>query len=121
MKNKSTKKITQKIFLERCSKHASFFNYDFSLPDLKTVIEFDGEQHFKPVRFGGQSLYLAKKQFKKIALYDTIKLCNVYLMGLKIIRISYHHFDKISEILDKELYNNSSRVIIYNNKGRTTL
>lgn len=38
---------------------------DFYLPDIKTIIEYNGEQHYKPVRFGGISQERAEINFIK--------------------------------------------------------
>lgn len=39
--------------------------FDFFIVDLNALIEFDGEQHFRPVRFGGMSKEDAEKTLKK--------------------------------------------------------
>ena len=46
---------------------------DIYIPELKLAIEYDGEQHFKPVRFGGITLEEAKQKLKYIKKLDKIK------------------------------------------------
>ena len=36
------------------------------------MVEYDGEQHFKPVRFGGISIERAAKRFKKQQRIDSL-------------------------------------------------
>jgi Zn finger protein HypA/HybF involved in hydrogenase expression len=58
--------------------------FDFYLPNLNTCIEYDGEQHFKPViRFGGEDGF--------IRVQKSDKLKNQYCKknGIKLIRIPY--------------------------------
>jgi very-short-patch-repair endonuclease len=47
--------------------------FDIWIPELKLAIEYDGQQHFRPVRFGGISLERAKKQLKKVKQLDRLK------------------------------------------------
>jgi hypothetical protein len=46
---------------------------DICIPTLKLAIECDGEQHFRPVRFGGMSEEKAKIVFKRTKLRDRLK------------------------------------------------
>lgn len=72
--------------------------FDFYLPQYKIAIEYDGEQHFRPVEvFGGEEGHLKTKK------RDEIK--NNYCKGnnIKLIRIPYWDFDNINTILSKEL------------------
>lgn len=46
---------------------------DIWVPELKLAIEYDGEQHFRPVCFGGMDLKQAKQNFKKQKQRDNLK------------------------------------------------
>ena len=46
---------------------------DIWVPDLKLAIEYDGEQHFRPVTFGGCSKEEAKKNFERTLFLDKVK------------------------------------------------
>lgn len=46
---------------------------DIYVPELKLAIEYDGEQHFKPVRFGGISTEQAENNFKRVKQLDKLK------------------------------------------------
>lgn len=76
--------------------------FDFAILDvlgkLTVLIEYDGEQHYKPKeRFGGQE-YL-----EKIQLRDKIKTDYCKDNNIKLIRIPYWDFDNIESILEREL------------------
>jgi very-short-patch-repair endonuclease len=78
-------------------------SFDFYLPELNIMIEFDGRQHFGPVSFGslrGQSI---KEKYKLTQIRDKIKNDFCQKSGIKLIRIPYFKFDKIETTLNKEL------------------
>lgn len=57
---------------------------DFYLPEYGAFIEYDGEQHFRPVEyFGGHETYL------KIRFSDDVKNEYCRLLGFKMLRIPY--------------------------------
>jgi len=74
-------------------------NFDFYLPDHNTCIEFDGLQHFKPVKeFGGE------KGFLDGIKRDEIKNKWCLENNVTLIRIRYDEIDKIRDILDIKLH-----------------
>ena len=82
---------------ENC-KHKKTLPFDFYLPNLNIVIEYDGRQHFEIVEhFGGLDSFIDTK------IRDTIK--NIYCKdnNIKLIRIPYWEFENIETILDREL------------------
>jgi very-short-patch-repair endonuclease len=83
----------------KVGRYCSRLSFDFYLPEFNAVIEYDGLQHYKPVkRFGGE------ETFKKTQIYDEIK--NKYCKdnGIKMIRIPYTiKFDDILPLLKNEL------------------
>ena len=58
--------------------------FDFYLPKLNICIEYDGEQHFRPVEFYG-----GEEKFKIQKSRDLIKSNYCNLNNIKLIRISY--------------------------------
>ena len=83
---------TQKKF-ENC-KNIHQLPFDFYLPDLNILIEYDGEQHFKAVEyFGGERTLLQTQQRDKIKTDFTKK------ENIKLIRISYWNYKNIEKIL----------------------
>lgn len=72
--------------------------YDFYLPEFKTLIEYDGKQHFEPSpRFGGQ------KAFKRTLKNDHIKTIFAQSWGYKLLRIKYTDYNNIESILTRVL------------------
>lgn len=66
------------------------FRFDFYLPNINTCIEYDGEQHFRPIEyFGGEDA------FNKQVTYDNIKNEWCKKQGINLIRIPYTDYDKI--------------------------
>ena len=77
---------------------------DFYLPDYNIAIECQGEQHFKPVNFGGNTEEEAFQQFRIIQDRDKKKkeLCksnNVKLLYYSDIKYEENIFTKLKEIL----------------------
>lgn len=73
--------------------------FDFYLPIQNILIEFDGEQHFKPIRFNGIANEIALKKYLITKRNDEIK--NQYCLdnNIKLIRISYKE-NNIVELLN---------------------
>lgn len=71
------------------SKRLLFF--DFFLPDYNAVIEFDGQQHFKPI-YGAEKLRCTRHN-------DSIKNWFCQRQGIKILRIPYYNGSLIEKII----------------------
>jgi very-short-patch-repair endonuclease/Zn finger protein HypA/HybF involved in hydrogenase expression len=71
-----------------------YFIFDFYLPEKKIFIEFDGIQHFEPVKLWG-----GEKGLKKVQKSDSEKDKISKNMGCKMVRISYLSYDEIEQIL----------------------
>lgn len=81
---------------EHNCKNEATLRFDFYLPNFNTLIEYDGLQHYKPIKqFGGM------KEFEKTQKRDKIKnewaIENNYTM----IRIPY--YEDVNEVLSKAL------------------
>lgn len=46
---------------------------DFAIPASRVLIEFDGAQHFRPIRFGGKTQEEAAEDFERIQVHDRLK------------------------------------------------
>lgn len=75
--------------------------FDFYLPEYNLIIEFDGIQHFKPIR--GEKSYQITKEHDKIKNEYCVK------NNIDLIRIKYDQFYKIDEILKKTINDISKR------------
>jgi hypothetical protein len=76
--------------------------YDFYLYDLNLLIEFDGIQHFRPVKYGGCE-EKALKSFELVKLRDKLKDEYALKNNIPLLRIPYWEFDRIPEIIDSFL------------------
>ena len=74
---------------------------DFHLPDKKTVIEFDGIQHFEPQTLGRMTEEEAKLAFEQTKENDQRKNEWAKENGYKMIRIRYD--ESVSKKLQKAL------------------
>jgi very-short-patch-repair endonuclease len=90
--------------------------FDFFLPNSKTIIEFDGIQHFIPIDFKG---ILTEEQkielFNKSQLRDKIKTDYCKSSGLSLIRIPYTKIGEIPEILTNTLTKGESDASLCSN------
>ena len=109
-KSKSEKKIQeildkQGIVYESQKKYDDLFgvgnkllSYDFYIPRYNILIEAQGQQHENPIEiFGGE------KQFKIQQEHDKRKREYAENNGYKLLEIWYYDYDRIEEILNREL------------------
>ena len=78
-------------------------SYDFYIPSKNLLIEINGEQHYKPVRFGNISLDLAKKNLKLQRHHDWLKRKYAKDNKINLLTIPYWEFRNIENILLSEL------------------
>jgi very-short-patch-repair endonuclease/formate dehydrogenase assembly factor FdhD len=84
--------------IRKSSESKFHFVYDFYLPELNILIEYDGRQHFEPVEaWGGQEALLQTQK------NDQLKNELATTLGLKLIRISYKNKKDINNTLKNEL------------------
>jgi hypothetical protein len=89
---------TQQTFSGCLSENSNKLKFDFYLPEKNICIEYDGEQHFKPIEYFG-----GVENFKKQKERDIIK--NNYCLenNIKLIRISFNNYNHIESILNSEI------------------
>ncbi|WP_404303528.1 hypothetical protein [Paenibacillus sp. DP01] len=63
------------------------------------AIEYDGEQHTRPVDFAGKGMAYAQRLFAETQRNDRIKTDYCLANGIPLIRINHTEFDRIEEIL----------------------
>lgn len=90
--------IYKKQYRDKRCKNKNTLPFDFYLTDLNTIIEFDGIQHFEAVEYFGGYEKLLETRFN-----DEIKNQHCKDNDIKLIRIPYYNYDKIENILEKEL------------------
>ena len=65
--------------------------FDVWIPSLNLIIEFDGEQHYKP-KFG-------EKEFYEIVYHDAIKNSYCEDNNINLLRIPYWDLNRMKEII----------------------
>ena len=63
--------------------------FDFYLTQLNVLIEYDGEQHFAPVKFSNWSSKVQKEKFELTQMKDRIKTDYAKTKGIPLLRIPY--------------------------------
>ena len=91
----------QKIFKDLS--YTKYLIFDFYIPSLNLCIEYDGEQHFKPVKFGNQTQEQMNKEFENTKIRDKMKDDYCKKNNINLLRIPYTEFKNINNILDKVL------------------
>lgn len=87
---------TQKTFSD--CRDRGMLKFDFYLPDMNILIEFDGIQHFEPVeKFGGAS------NFEIVRKRDMIKNSYTIENNIPLLRIKYDQIDNVSELVGEFL------------------
>lgn len=90
--------IPQKEFDGLTGLGNSNLSYDFYLPNYNLLIEYQGEQHEKPIDFFG-----GEKQFKKQQEHDRRKKEYANNNKIKLLPIWYWNYENIESILNKKL------------------
>lgn len=102
LRNNNIEFIPQYTY-EEC-KYIQPMPFDFYLPKYNLCIEYDGEQHFKPVSFGGSyTEEELEERFKIRKLKDEIKNTYCKEHNINLLRIPYYDINKIEEILSTKL------------------
>lgn len=80
---------------------ATCLRFDFYIPELNMAIEYDGQQHYKPIeKFGGE------KAFEKTKFRDVIKNNYCKDNNINLLRIPYWDYNNIEKILNDYLKEN---------------
>ena len=90
--------VRQKRF-EDCKGIKNKLPFDFYLPQYNLLIEYDGEQHYMPIKFHNCSNETSIKSFQNTINSDNIKNEYCKQNNIKLIRISYLEKNNIEEIL----------------------
>lgn len=77
--------------------------FDLYIPDFNICIEYDGEQHYRPVRFKGVTQKEAEEHFKLQDLHDFIKTKYCLENKIPLIRIPYWEADDMESFLFDEM------------------
>ena len=89
--------VGQKKFDDLRGVHNGLLSYDFYLPNYNILIEYQGEQHDKPIKYFGNNKYETQQE------HDKRKRDYAEKNGYKLLEIWYYDYNNIEEILNKEL------------------
>lgn len=73
--------------------------FDIYLPEYNILIEYDGEQHYRPVNFGGIGDEEAIENLKKTQYHDTIKNEYCRQNNIPLIRVPYWEKNNLEEFI----------------------
>jgi hypothetical protein len=100
LKNRNINYISEYTFND-CKGKKRLLPFDFYLPEKNIIIEYQGEQHYKPVYFNG-----CKDEKKVIEGYESIKRTDKIKKeycannNIKLIEISYKDHNNINNIME---------------------
>jgi hypothetical protein len=77
--------------------------FDIYLSDEHILIEYQGEQHYRPVNFGGISDEEAEKNFLKTQQHDKIKSQYCYQNNIPLIYVPYWEKHNLKEFIVNQL------------------
>lgn len=105
--------VHQKYF-DNCRNPATnrVLYFDFYLPNDNLIIEFDGEQHYRPKSWGKDQSQKAKyKKLEYTQRMDNIKNTYAYENNINLIRIPYTKINHINSILNDALYKAEDTIV----------
>ena len=95
--------ITQYTFDDLLGINLGQLSYDFYLPKYNCLIEYQGGQHYKPIKFFG-----GIKQFNIQQEHDKRKYDYAQSHNINLLEIPYWDFDNIEQILESRLLKQSA-------------
>jgi len=97
--------IIQGIFQDLKGDKGWCLKFDFYLDKERVAIEFQGKQHYEPIKlFGGDSQFQIQKR------YDELKRLYCKKNNIRLIEISYKDFNDLEKILELELNKNLKHI-----------
>lgn len=95
-------KYTQQKTFEDC-KDVKVLPFDYFLDDFNILIEYQGEQHYYPVKFGTQNIDEAKEKLGYTKKHDEIKKAYCFNNNIYLIEIPYWEYNDIETFLYNKL------------------
>ena len=78
--------------------------FDFYIPSINMCIEFDGEHHYRPVKFHPTMTdYYIHDKYQKVKRHDLIKDNFCRDNHIELLRIPYYSIRDIDEILSERV------------------
>ena len=82
---------------------ATHLRFDYYLPYQNKAIEYDGIQHFQPIRFNGISQEQANKNFEITQKHDKMKNDYCKQNGIPLLRIPFFNYENIDKLVKEFL------------------
>ena len=95
--------IAQKTFGDLKGIKKGHLSYDFYIPSKNILIEYQGQQHERPVDFLNMGQKYAEECFKRQKKHDELKRKYAERHNIKMLEIWYWDFDNIEQILGAKL------------------
>lgn len=85
-------------------------SYDFFVPEINTLIEYQGEQHYRPVNFGNESEEKIKDRYKKQIIRDNMKREYAQEKGMILLEPTFKldTFKKVEDYLKEKIHYKSN-------------
>ena len=83
--------------------NGAMYRFDFYLPEYNTIIEYDGQHHYMPIKFGNWDDEYTIANLKKTQQHDEIKSQYCYDNRINLIRIPYWQAKNIEIIICNRL------------------
>lgn len=99
--------IPQKKFDDLIGIHGGKLSYDFYIPSFNLLIEYQGEQHYQPIKFG-KSIEYGKRRLKNQQMNDSIKREYAKKHNIELLEIPYWDYENIEQILESRLLKQSA-------------
>lgn len=77
--------------------------YDFYLPEYNLLIEYNGEQHYRPRPYGNQSIRVTNESFERVKWLDKLKKKFTKKYNFNFLIISYKEIKIIESILSLQI------------------
>ena len=90
--------ITRQKKFDDC-KDKNYLPFDIYLDDYNVLIEYQGEQHYKPIRYSGESWEEAEEKFKYTKKHDLVKKEYCIANNIPLLEIPYWEFDDLEYYL----------------------
>lgn len=86
-------------------------SFDFYIQNMNVAIEYDGAQHFRPIKRKNMTEKEAIDSFKENKIRDKIKNEYCKQNNILLIRIAYTDFNNIEKILDNFFLNTHEDIV----------
>jgi hypothetical protein len=95
--------VLQEYYIDLSEYNNSYARFDIYVPDLRLVIEYDGEGHFKPIDWSGKGIEEAITLLEATQQRDKLKDMYCYDNNMFILRIPYTEQNNIKQLINETI------------------